>query len=204
MQKKVGIAMVESMYPATTADARRSLLLANMQELKSQGISCRACVGTCCTSAANSMQITAEEAQDIWWFLHDSQQLNSELIGKLHETVGQYRLDRPVPGDGVRTFIRRTYTCPVYDGDSGWCQLPPTVKPYGCLAFNPKKAGNVAGEFCGSSQQLLDEQATLNRGIEPQAGGTLSVSLEQDRLSIPLALLSIIERFDERAKDLRS
>jgi hypothetical protein len=180
--------------PPLGSDSRRNLLISTMHGLQKEGINCFSCTGLCCTSVANSMQITSEEAEDIVAALLASERLDSDLMQKLETTVSRYRLDRPPPGNGVRSFLRRTFTCTFYDEDSGWCQLPPTDKPYGCLAFNPKKQGNVAGESCGSSQTLLDEQALLNWRSKSGIGGDVAANAEQSQLPIPLAVLSVIKR----------
>ena len=141
------------------AARRRKMLLEYMDRLDFTGIDCGKCRGTCCTFEANSMQITAEETEEIYAYLQDNNLLTPELIQHLKDTVRDYRLDQPLPGNGLRTFSRRTYTCPFLGAPPLACKLPREVKPFGCLGFNPQKSGETEGRSCFSDQKLLEKHA---------------------------------------------
>lgn len=131
------------------------------------------------------MMITLKEARDIKSHLILSELWTEDLISRLKNCIKDYRLDIEIPQFGQRRNLRRTYTCPFYKGTSLGCQLPPEVKPYGCLAFNPKTI-NARGESgqCESNQALLEQQMTLS--IESQ---DLELKDENIKLPIPMALL---------------
>ncbi|MDA3873516.1 MAG: hypothetical protein PF795_06115, partial [Kiritimatiellae bacterium] len=137
--------------PAT----RRAALLAAMREQADQGSHCGSCSGVCCTFLANSMQITPLEARDMRDSLMQQGRWTRELFEQLADTVTRFRLDREL-GDGRRSLLRRTYTCPFYQSGPTGCSISPTHKPYGCLAFNPRKPDLTAGGDCASSPNLLE------------------------------------------------
>ncbi len=158
---------------------RRAELLHHMRHLASEGKSCAACSGVCCTFVANSMRITRAEALDMRESLQAQGRWNSTLFEQLRECVRRYRLDHE-PGDGRRS-LRRTYTCPFFAGTTLGCTLPPTHKPYGCLAFNPRRSGLTEGGDCASDQSLLRRQAEAFPDADPFPP-----------LPIPLALLALL------------
>lgn len=135
--------------------SRRQILLNEMDSLNRSGINCFDCPGHCCTSLANSMMITATETSDIVTYLKKSGRFTEELKVRLADTIKKFRLDVPMPGNGRRSFLRRTYDCPFFEGKSLGCSLPKEVKPYGCLGFNPTEPGETEGKSCSSNQLLL-------------------------------------------------
>lgn len=68
--------------------------------------------------------------------------------------------------------------------------LERTIKPYGCLGFNPTASNETKGESCGSNQELLAQredmwtaEAAENTKLKDQ------YSLWWEKLPLPLALL---------------
>lgn len=170
----------------------RRHLLDEMAALQEQGIHCGACPGHCCTFQGNSVQITPEEALDLMGWLRSKGRWNRQLEQRLQEVCDQYRLLSPPPGDGRRTFSRRTYTCPFYEGerDTLRCTIDPQVKPWGCLAFNPGRAGESSGESCASRQDLLrriDEIRTPS-----SAGQDLLPPGFREKAPLPVFLLHLL------------
>ena len=106
------------------------------------------------------MQITAAEASDILRYLQETGLWTEELTERLRTCVREYRLDVDLPRFGSRPNLRRTYTCPFFSAGPRGCSLPREVKPYGCLGFNPVKAGARGLEDgCRSDQGLVAEMA---------------------------------------------
>jgi len=162
-----------------TAAARRGELLRVMDELATQEHDCSRCSGVCCTFVANSMLITPLEALDIAAHLLAAGADIQALLQRLGESAAAQGLDRPLPGDGRRTFGRRRYTCPFFGHGALGCSLPRDAKPYGCLAFNPRRAGQTDGGDCGSP------------GVETRAGElelTRSLGLGDESAPIPVAV----------------
>lgn len=150
----------------------RSPLLKNM----SLGFSCEQCIGECCTSKSNSMQITQQEAQDIFDDLTERNLLTPPLRMKIDQTIKEYRLDVEIPSFGARSNIRRTYTCPFYSPGPKGCLISPDKKPLGCLAFNPSQA-----DARGLSSGCRSDQKSL-----------MEITPEGDKLPIPVALARLI------------
>src|SRR5665647_844485 len=100
-----------------------------MKGLEAQGLDCRTCSGTCCTYEANSMMVTPLEAMELIIYLKEQKLWDTELKDKFTATVTQYRLDHQV-GNGKRSYLRRTYTCPFFNHRELGCPLPLEVKPY--------------------------------------------------------------------------
>ncbi|MBL7664058.1 MAG: hypothetical protein JNM93_02905 [Bacteriovoracaceae bacterium] len=164
----------------------RQPILDFMQSIHSQGVDCQSCVGHCCTSIANSMQITVQETWDIYSYLQKNHLMNEELIQKLKDNVTQFRLDKDL-SLGKKSILRRTYTCPFYNGHNLGCQLPTEIKPYGCLAFNPATEAVSEVGHCRSEVAALeacDVQAKA-RNVELQA----KLGVTWDKKPIPVALL---------------
>ena len=88
----------------STAHRRRSQVIEKMKEITSAGANCFSCSGVCCTFVGNSMMVTPIEAIELVHFLNEQGRWNNELLEKLNETILIYRLDRPVPSDGRRSF----------------------------------------------------------------------------------------------------
>ena len=176
-----------------SAYLRRQILIERMNELESSGKDCKGCSGTCCTYEANSMMVTPVEAVELVDYLKANNLFDEELKMRLLETVAKYRLDQSV-GDGKRSFIRRTYTCPFFNHKELGCPLPREVKPFGCLAFNAHDVEKKAGEFCFSEKEVLekrehrsDGEATLNQELK------IKHSLYWDKSPLPLALLDFFK-----------
>ena len=156
---------------------RRAALLDNMTQLGSQGIHCGSCSGQCCTSKLNSMQISRLEAEDLIEFLRASGRLDDTLSATLRQCVRDYRLDVELPQFGARKNIRRTYTCPFFTSGPAGCSIGREYKPYGCLAFNPTRAGAAsASDGCRSEQDLL-----------------VPLDSAEDKAPIPVALLRLLD-----------
>jgi Fe-S-cluster containining protein len=169
--------------PNSPDNPRRPLMDAN-RALEVRGIDCANCVGECCTSRANSMQITPAEARAIRAYLSANGTWNDELIAKLRDCVREYRLDVELPRFGSRPNLRRTYTCPFYTPGPRGCSLAREVKPYGCIAFNPVKAGaRGLADGCRSDQEAL---ARVGSRLESQPDSHSNLP----KAPIPVALLA--------------
>ncbi|HXH32573.1 MAG TPA: hypothetical protein VNJ01_17375 [Bacteriovoracaceae bacterium] len=165
-----------------------------MNELESSGKSCMGCAGNCCTYEANSMMITPLEAVELMAYLKKNNALNATLKEKIQETVSKYRLDH-FTGNGKRSFLRKSYTCPFFNHTELGCPLPRDVKPYGCLAFNSHHQELKASEHCFSETELLDNREKLN----PEEAGQneeikKKLSLFWDKSPIPTALLDLWDK----------
>lgn len=137
------------------------------------------------------MMITPLEAIEIHQHLKENNLLTEELKNKMKATVVEFRLDQQL-GNGRRSFIRRTYTCPFFNHQELGCPLPREVKPYGCLAFNAHHPTDKAGAHCYSEKTLLEkreaafpEETRLNDKLRSEHG------LYWEKLPLPLALLEI-------------
>ncbi len=172
---------------------RRKVIIDRMNELESSGKDCKGCSGTCCTYEANSMMVTPIEAVELVDYLKAKNLFDNELKSRLLVTVSKYRLDQAV-GDGKRSFLRRTYTCPFFNHKELGCPLPREVKPFGCLAFNAHDLEKKAGEFCFSEEKVLlaREAASLDEAALNQKIKTEN-SLYWDKTPLPLALLAFFE-----------
>lgn len=172
----------------TSPAARRAQLMDAMAAMGARGVHCGTCVGTCCTFVANSMRVTPEEALDLVAFLRAAGADEAAVAASMRESVARFGLDRPTPGTGSRDLSRRRYTCPFYDGGHLGCRIDQAHKPYGCLAFNPRRPGVQDGEDCGGDDELLE--ARRNRAGEradfPRFGW--------DKLPIPLAVLAVLAK----------
>lgn len=168
---------------------RRQPLLTEMQRLADEGKHCAACPGHCCTAVANSMQTTPLETQDVLHYLRESGRWTEELKTELRASVTKFRLDQ-IPGNGKRSYLRRTYDCPFFAGKNHGCTIPREVKPYGCLGFNPTDINESEGKSCGSDQNLLarreevwTEELSENKRLREKH------KLWWEKLPLPLALL---------------
>jgi hypothetical protein len=130
------------------------------------------------------MQTTPLEAQDVLDYLKASGRWTEELRATLRETVRRFRLDHD-PGNGKRSFLRRTYDCPFFAGGQLGCTIPSEVKPYGCLGFNAAAAAVTAGEGCHSDQALLARQDSAASAVDHRLG------VSWEKLPLPLALLQL-------------
>jgi Fe-S-cluster containining protein len=176
------------------AQARRELLIEDMRRAEAAGFDCRGCAGVCCTYEANSMMITPLEAMELFIYLSNHGKNTPELKTRLQENVTKYRLDSGL-GNGKRSFLRRSYTCPFFNHQELGCPLPPEVKPFGCLAFNSHHQTEKASEHCYSEKVLLEKREQLfsqenakNRFLREK------YQLYWEKLSIPMALLDLWDK----------
>lgn len=175
--------------------ARRELLIDEMARLEAEGRDCRQCSGVCCTLVANSMMTTPLETAELLRYLYVSGRWNASTRARLAETVRHFRLDQEPPGDGRRSFARRTYTCPFYGDQALGCSLSRAAKPYGCLGFNPRSPGLTEGGDCASDQGLLErrEQDFFEQERAHNAAITQALALDWEKLPMPLALLRLAD-----------
>jgi Fe-S-cluster containining protein len=171
------------------APLRRKIILDQMDALNAENINCFSCPGHCCTAIANSMQTTPIETLDVLTYLRESGRWTMELKQKLQATVDKFRLDS-IPGNGKRSYLRKTYDCPFFEGKSHGCTIPREVKPYGCLGFNPSAAQESEGKSCSSDQSLLLERESAHPE-ESSVNTDLSkkYQLWWEKLPLPLAVL---------------
>ncbi len=188
--------VLEAVNAFPDARERRAGLVAAMQARGEAGIDCRSCSGVCCTFVANSMQTTPLETLDLLAWLVGQARVDATLIEALRGAVRRYRLDAPAPGDGRRNFVRRTYTCPFFTRDTLGCSVSRHAKPYGCLGFNPLRAGQVEGGDCASQIDLLEKREATFARDETAADQYLRqvLQLDWDKKPMPVALLEFIER----------
>ncbi len=172
---------------------RRDNLLFNMNQLDEKSTNCSNCTGKCCTMMANSMMVTPIEAIDLRSHLYEKWLWNDELKERLQQCIDDFRLDEHLDLGRGRAF-RRTYTCPFYKNQSLGCPLPPAIKPYGCLAFNPTAGRPIDGQGCKSDlkslekrESLVSDEEELNNRLKAYLG------LDWDKKPIPVALLEIDE-----------
>lgn len=175
--------------------SRRQIIIQRMQELEQQQFDCKNCSGTCCTYESNSMMITPLEAVELITYLRSQKMNTEELKQKCSETVKQYRLDHQT-GNGRRSYLRRTYTCPFFGHQELGCPLPREVKPYGCLAFNAHHAELKASEFCYSEKNILEKREKDHGEYEEKLNKTLQekLNLYWEKSPIPLALLELWDK----------
>ncbi len=169
------------------------MLVKDMRENEKKGNDCSTCEGTCCTFVANSMQITPIEALEILEDLECRELFNQEVLDSCNKTLVKYRLDQH-SGTG-RKGIRKTYTCPFFMNQSLGCGISISKKPYGCLAFNPRRPGQTEGGECFSDQNLLENRERLFSSTEKELNSTLirELNLDWRKVSIPEAVLSMYE-----------
>jgi Fe-S-cluster containining protein len=170
---------------------RRDSLNEQMSIFETQNLSCRKCIGNCCTFTSNSMMITPIEAFDILSFLMKSKDFRQgDLIESLQETINEFRLDQNSTG------IRKTYTCPFYTGESKGCTISKHSKPYGCLAFLPSETNIKKGTSCLSKIDSLVSREKVFGKKENLTNELLisELNLSWKKLSIPEAVLDIIKK----------
>lgn len=182
--------------PKNCAQSRRSLLIKAMADLEGKKVHCMNCAGTCCTFVANSMQITPIEALEILEGLNLNIKQQDELISKLKETISHYRLDQELStGKKGISHLRRTYTCPFFSPGPKGCSLSRSIKPYGCLAFNPKIEDDNGSE-CASDISLLEKRENENTLFEAEANKKISeaYNLSWSKMDLPRALLYFLQK----------
>lgn len=170
---------------------RRQTLIEKMNEAEASGISCHGCKGTCCTYEANSMMVTPLEALELMNHLVVSGMKDDTLRAQIEESVRIYRLDH-APGNGKRSYLRKTYTCPFFGFKELGCPLPREVKPYGCLAFNSHHKELKAGEHCYSDKEILEKLQFDEKNEELKK----KFNIHWDKSPLPTALLDLWERED--------
>ncbi len=109
------------------------------------------------------MLITIQEAEDIFYYLQQNKKWDGGLKAKLIQNVKTYRLDSPLPSNGRKSYLRRTYTCPFFAGQNLGCELPKEIKPYGCLGYNPTQPNEEQGLKCQSNQELLERRESFGQ-----------------------------------------
>ena len=182
--------------PPNEAKSRRAQLILAMSKLESADVHCKNCTGVCCTYVANSMQITPLEALEIIEGLNLTPDSAQELKTKLQQTVKDFRLDHELlTGKRGISTIRKTYTCPFFTPGPTGCGLSRKIKPYGCLAFNPKKA-NDNGSDCASVTSLLEEREQEFHKFEDDANEKIrkALNLYWQKLDLPRALLEFLAK----------
>lgn len=163
----------------------REELTKKMDDLKKVEAHCMGCISNCCTFEYNSMQVTINEAYDLYLYLKENNLITDNLVAKLNETIKRYRLDKEIPSNGKKSYVRRTYTCPFFL-DPG-CSIPNHAKPFGCLAYNPTKSdikNGVSEGYCFSEQKLLENESLYLDQL---------FNFDWEKKPIPNALLFFIE-----------
>lgn len=174
---------------------RRQVLIDEMSTLEANGYHCFQCTGICCTFVANSMMTTPLETAELLLFLVQEERWNANTMERLRETVRHYRLDREPPGDGRRSFSRRTYTCPFFNEQQLGCSISRSAKPYGCLGFNARSKGVTEGGDCASNTQLLAQRDDIFGALERELNQRIqqALGLTWEKLPMPQALLVLSE-----------
>lgn len=184
-------------FPSLNSRKRREGLISRMDELEKQGIHCFDCIGNCCTFESNSMQTSPIETVEVYLWLKSEGRWDTSLE-EIKESIRLYRLDKEIAtGDG--TFFRRTYTCPFFKVQSKGCSLSRSIKPYGCLGFNPTETGVKEGVSCTIAKDALEKRAPDDLDFESKANQWLKnlLGLYWDKLPLPLALVKIDELLSE-------
>lgn len=176
---------------------RRFALIKEMELLEGKTIHCFTCPGTCCTSQANSMQITPIEALEILQSLQVDQFDNSQMSTfkeRMTCTVSGYRLNVEIyTGKKNSSALRKNYTCPFFNNGSLGCGLSRSAKPYGCLGFNPKTSDDN-GQTCSSNIEVLEQREHSFQSKEDLVNAQirLELNLPWIKQNIPQALLDVV------------
>ncbi len=146
--------------------ARRQILLTEMDLLGADNINCINCEGDCCSFQNNSMQIDLIQALDIVDCLQEML-YTKNVEEALNNAISQYRLNYDIPTKH-NSLLRKRYTCPFYKKQSLGCMISASYKPYGCLAFNPTEAilSSKKMDSCKSQTDLLERREALYLKIE--------------------------------------
>ena len=148
----------------------------------------------------NSVQLTPLEALDALHDLRRKGLWTEELVARLKTSVARGGLDRPVPSDGRREYLRRRYLCPLFLHKSFGCPLTNEAKPYGCLAFNPTRAGVRDGEACSTDRPLLEQrEETSQDEAKEQAALRARLTFDWEKRPLPVALLAISAAMDHES-----
>lgn len=193
---KVNIEILKSEFKFLSFE-RRKIIIDEMSRLEKGGIDCFQCTGECCTFTSNSMQTTPLEAVEVLLYLYQEKRVNDTLVMDLESNIKRYRLDS-VPGNGQRSFMRRTYTCPFFLGKSKGCSLSRSIKPYGCLGFNPNIGGQTEGGNCASNIRFLEQREKDHVVLEEQLNQQLKdrLDIHWEKLPFPVALFELIEKVE--------
>jgi hypothetical protein len=181
---------------------RRSALIHEMELLEGKTIHCFTCPGTCCTSQANSMQVTPIEALEILQSLKVDEWTKEEFISfkeRMNKNISQYRLNVEIyTGKKNSQALRKNYTCPFFNNGSLGCGLSRSSKPYGCLGFNPKTSEDN-GQSCSSNSDLLKERDDLFLSSEEAANSQIRKDLKLFwiKQTIPQALLDVLAALEK-------
>jgi hypothetical protein len=138
------------------------------------------------------MQTDAIQTIEIYEELQRTNRFTTELISELESSVRSNRLDNEI-STGKNSTFRRTYTCPFLVKGPQGCSLSRTIKPYGCLGFNPESSKISETGHCSSNVNLLkvrDDEFSLK---EENANNILKkdLNLDWDKYPMPLALLKM-------------
>lgn len=124
----------QARLPFAYRRARRALV-AKMRRRQEAAFSCAGCDGRCCTSRYNRMRATPLEARHIARYLErifaKDGSVQGRIIARLRDAVSRFSLKR--------SEAPQPYTCPFFEEKGHLCALPASVKPVGCLAFNPDR-----------------------------------------------------------------
>ena len=188
-------------FELLSSHERRAALIHEMELLEGKTIHCFTCPGTCCTSQANSMQITPIEALEILQSLKVDEWSDEEkekFRTRMKETVAGYRLNIEIyTGKKNSSALRKNYTCPFFNNGSLGCGLSRSSKPYGCLGFNPKTSDDN-GQSCSSNTELLSSRDDTFLGTEEMANNEIRKKLKLlwQKQNIPQALLDTLDALE--------
>jgi len=176
------------------ARKRREVLVNEMAKLESNAKDCASCTGLCCTFIANSMHTDPIQTLEIYRDLVEKGLFNEDLVSSLKETVQNNRLDNEL-STGKNSTFRRTYTCTFLTKGPEGCGLSRSVKPYGCLGFNPDQIEAQGEGQCSSNIDLLKQREHQFESLEEQVNGLIKekLALTWNKLPMPVALLEIHE-----------
>ena len=140
------------------------------------------------------MMVTPIEGIELLVHLQENNRLNQKLKDDCEQTVRKFRLDHPT-GNGKRSYLRRTYTCPFFEGQELGCSLSRSIKPYGCLAFNVHHQEIKAREHCFSETELLKQREEAF-AWEEKKNQELKTKYQifWDKTPLPLALLDLWDK----------
>ncbi len=176
-----------------TASERREILIKQMRKNEEDGFDCLNCSGRCCTFQANSMRMTNLEALEAVVFLEENNLINEETMTRLESCISDYRLDSSIQ-IGRGEFFRKTYTCPFFNYPSWGCGLGAQNKPYGCIAFNPRRKKQLDGGDCNADLSIQEKRNDIFETIEQSASDLISneLGVSIDKEAIPVKILEIL------------
>lgn len=176
---------------APSPRARRALIRDDMRERVSAGQHCAACSAPCCTFRHNTMRITPLEAVELRDWLIGQNRWNETTRERLQACTERFDLANEV-GDGRGQALRKSYTCPFFVPGPQGCTIDPDHKPYGCLAFNPRRSGVTEGGDCASDVTLLEQRDATWSEFETAQNAALQAAHNlPEKLPIPVMLLAL-------------